>query len=92
MCRAGSSAALPDTGEVPVAGGLIGLQSNPAPPPGAILHGPASSPRTSTGSAQTGRAGQTATPLTCGQVLVSGGTDFVNHTATFLTSAELHTP
>ena len=92
VCRTGSSATLLGTGNVLVAGGLVGLQSNPSTTAGAMLYHPDANTWTATGSMQTGREAHTATLLTDGQVLVAGGTNFVNHRATFLASAELYTP
>ena len=91
-CRVGSSATLLGNGDVLVAGGLVGLNSNPSSTTGAILYNPTTNAWTSTGSLNTGRDDQTATVLTDGQVLATGGVNFVKHTFTELASAELYTP
>src|SRR5450755_113716 len=91
-CRIGSSATLLGDGEVLVAGGLVGLNSNPSSSSSAILYNPATNAWTSTGSMSTGRDDQTANLLTDGQVLVAGGVNFVKHKFTELASAALYTP
>jgi len=97
-CQANSTATLLPTGNVLVAGGFVGLYSNPQTTAGAMLYHPAINTWTSTGSMTTGRENQTATLLPDGQVLVAGGTLFdhpsVGHTGLleFLSSAELYTP
>jgi hypothetical protein len=97
-CRADSTATLLPTGNVLVAGGFVGLKSNPQTTPGAILYHPGTNTWTSTGSMTTGREHHTATLLKDGQVLMAGGTLF-DHPSTghpgvlqFLASAELYTP
>jgi hypothetical protein len=92
QCRRGSSATLLGTGNVLVAGGLVGLEQNPSSTASAMLYHPDTNTWTATGSMLTGRAGQTATLLPDGQILIAGGLHFVNHSSTFLTSAELYTP
>ena len=92
-CRIFSTATLLPTGNVLVAGGLVGLISNPQTTPGAMLYHPGTNTWTSTGSMTTGRENQTATLLPDGQVLMAGGTNFDHpHAAMFLASAELYTP
>jgi hypothetical protein len=97
-CRSNSTATLLPTGNVLLAGGLVGLISNPQTTPTAMLYNPATNTWTSTGNMTTGRENQTATLLKDGQVLMAGGTLF-NHPSAghpgllkFLTSAELYTP
>lgn len=97
-CRSFSTATLLPTGNVLVAGGLVGLVSNPQTTAGAMLYHPDTNTWTSTGSMTTGREHQTATLLQDGQVLMAGGTLF-DHPSTghpgvlqFLASAELYTP
>ena len=97
-CQADSSATLLGTGNVLVAGGFVGLVSNPQTTPTAMLYHPDTNTWTSTGSMTTGRESQTATLLPDGQVLMTGGTLFdhpsVGHPGVlqFLASAELYTP
>ncbi len=93
-CRYLSTATLLPTGNVLVAGGYVGLISNPSTTPGAMVYDPDTNTWTSTGFMEIGRASQTATLLPDGQVLVAGGTNFLaNHRGvTFLASAELYTP
>jgi hypothetical protein len=92
-CQADSSATLLGTGNVLVAGGFVGLKSNPQTAATAMLYHPATNTWTSTGSMTTGREAQTATLLHDGQVLMAGGTLFDHpHILQFLTSAELYTP
>jgi hypothetical protein len=91
-CRFGSSATLLGDGEVLVAGGLVGLNSNPGSSSSAILYNPAANAWTTTGSMSTAREDQTANLLTDGQVLAAGGVNFVQHKFTELASAELYTP
>jgi large repetitive protein len=91
-CRFASSATLLGTGEVLVAGGLIGTDSNPGSTPTAVLYNPAANTWTTTGSMTTGRIDQTTNLLTDGQVLVAGGESFGGHARTLLASAELYTP
>ena len=97
-CRIFSTATLLPTGNVLVAGGLVGLISNPQTTPGAMLYDPGTNTWTSTGNMTTGRENQTATLLPDGQVLMAGGTLFdhprVGHPGLleFLASAELYTP
>jgi WD40 repeat protein len=97
-CRLFSSATLLPTGKVLLAGGLVGLVSNPQTTAGAMLYNPASNTWTATGSMTTGRENQTATLLPDGQVLMAGGTLFdhpsVGHPGLLeiLASAELYTP
>ena len=92
-CRMFSTATLLPTGNVLVAGGLVGLYSNPQTTPGAILYHPDTNTWTSTGNMTTGRENQTATLLPGGQVLMAGGTLFDHpHAPVFLASAELYTP
>jgi hypothetical protein len=97
-CRQFGTATLLPTGNVLVAGGLVGRVSNPQTAPTAMLYDPAANTWTSTGSMTTGRENQTATLLPDGQVLMAGGTLF-DHPSTghpgvlqFLASAELYTP
>jgi len=91
-------ATLLPTGNVLVAGGLVGLVSNPQTTAGAMLYHPGTNTWTGTGSMTTGREGQTATLLPDGQVLMAGGTLFdhpsAGHPGVFevLASAELYTP
>ena len=88
-----STATLLPTGNVLVAGGLVGLVSNPQTTPGAILYHPDTNTWTGTGNMTTGRENQTATLLPDGQVLMAGGTLFDHpHVLQFLSSAELYTP
>ena len=92
-CRMFSTATLLPTGNVLVAGGLVGLVSNPQTTPSAILYHPDTNTWTSTGNMTTGRENQTATLLPGGQVLMAGGTLFDHpHAPVFLASAELYTP
>lgn len=91
-CRTGSRATLLGDGDVLVAGGFTGSASNPITTTSALLYDPAANTWTTTGSLTTGRERQTATLLRDGQVLVAGGTHFVKHQSTLLTSAELYTP
>jgi len=92
-CRIFSTATLLPTGNVLVAGGLVGLVQNPQTTPTAMLYHPDTNTWTSTGSMTTPREGQTATLLPDGQVLLAGGTNFDHpHAAIFLASAELYTP
>ena len=97
-CRQFSTATLLPTGNVLLAGGLVGLISNPQTTATALLYHPDTSTWTSTGSMTTGRENQTATLLPDGQVLMAGGTLFdhpsVGHPGVlqFLASAELYTP
>jgi N-acetylneuraminic acid mutarotase len=91
-CRNGSSATLLGNGDVLVAGGLLGLNSNPSSTATALLYSPTANTWTTTGSLNTAREDQTATVLTNGQVLITGGVHFVKHTFTELASAELYTP
>ena len=97
-CRQFSTATLLPTGNVLLAGGLVGLISNPQTTATAMLYHPGTSTWTSTGSMTTGRENQTATLLQDGQVLMAGGTLFdhpsVGHPGVlqFLASAELYTP
>ena len=96
-CRSFSTATLLPTGNVLVAGGLVGLVSNPQTTATAMLHHPDTNTWTSTGSMTTGREGQTATLLPDGQVLMAGGTLYdhpsTGHPGVFmvLSSAELYT-
>ena len=97
-CQADSSATLLGTGNVLVAGGLVGLKSNPQTTATAMLYHPATNTWTSTGSMTTPREAQAATLLPDGQLLMAGGTLFdhpsVGHPGLleFLASAELYTP
>jgi hypothetical protein len=91
-CRFGSTAALLGTGNVLVAGGLVGTNSNPGTTNAAILYNPATNSWTTTDSMATAREGQTADLLASGQVPVAGGGTFAKHAATPLSSAELYTP
>jgi WD40 repeat protein len=92
-CRSGSTATLLDTGNVLVAGGLVGIESNPQTTATAMLYHPGTNTWTSTGSMTTPRESQTATALPDGQVLLAGGTNFDHpHAPIFLASAELYTP
>jgi len=97
-CRSFSTATLLPTGNVLVAGGLVGLDQNPQTTPGALLYRPDTNTWTGTGSMTTAREGQTATLLPDGQVLMAGGTLFDHPSARhpglleFLASAELYTP
>jgi Kelch motif/Galactose oxidase, central domain len=92
-CRLFSTATLLGTGNVLVAGGLVGLVSNPQTTATAMLYHPGTNTWTSTGSMTTPRENQTATLLPGGQVLMAGGTNFDHpHAAIFLASAELYTP
>jgi hypothetical protein len=97
-CRLFSTATLLPTGKVLLAGGLVGLVSNPQTTAGAMLYNPATNAWTATGSMATGRESQTATLLPDGQVLMAGGTLF-DHPSNghpgvlqILSSAELYTP
>ena len=91
-CRFGSTAVLLGTGNVLVAGGLAGTNSNPGTTTAAILYDPATNSWTTTGSLNTARQGQTEDLLASGQVLVAGGEGFTKHAGTPLSSAELYTP
>jgi hypothetical protein len=97
-CRSFSTATLLPTGNVLVAGGLVGLDRKPQTTATAMLHHPDTNTWTSTGSMTTAREGQTATLLSDGQVLMAGGTLFdhpsAGHPGVFmvLSSAELYTP
>jgi len=97
-CRSNSTATLLPTGNVLLAGGLVGLISNPQTTATAMLYHPATNTWTATGSMTTGREHQTATLLPDGQVLMSGGTLFDHPSAghpgllEILASAELYTP
>lgn len=91
-CRFGSSATLLGTGEVLVAGGLLGTDSNPSSSGGAVLYNPAANAWTATGAMNTAREDQTTNLLPDGQVLAAGGVNFVSHKFTELASAELYTP
>ena len=97
-CRQFSTATLLPTGNVLLAGGLVGLVSNPQTTPTAMLYHPDTNTWTSTGNMTTGRENQTATLLPDGQVLMAGGTLFdhpsVGHPGVLmlLSSAELYTP
>jgi Kelch motif/Galactose oxidase, central domain len=97
-CQAASTATLLPTGNVLVAGGVVGLQSDPRTTAGAMLYHPATNTWTGTGSMTTARQYQTATLLPDGQVLMAGGTIFqrpcCGHPGLreFLSSAELYTP
>ena len=91
-CRFGSTAVLLGTGNVLVAGGLAGTNSNPGTTTAAILYDPATNSWTTTGSLNTARQGQTEDVLASGQVLVAGGESFTKHAGTPLSSAELYTP
>ena len=97
-CRQFSTATLLPTGNVLLAGGLVGLISNPQTTATAMLYHPGTGTWTSTGSMTTPREAQTATLLQDGQVLMAGGTLFdhpsVGHPGVFqiLASAELYTP
>ena len=92
-CRLFSTATLLPTGNVLVAGGLVGLVQNPQTTPTAMLYHPDTNTWTSTGSMTTPRESQAATLLPDGQVLLVGGTNFDHpHAAIFLASAELYTP
>ena len=97
-CRSFSTATLLPTGNVLVAGGLVGLDQNPQTTATAMLYHPDTNTWTSTGPMTTAREGQTATLLPYGQVLMAGGTLFdhpsAGHPGVFmvLSSAELYTP
>jgi large repetitive protein len=92
-CQADSTATLLGTGNVLVAGGFVGLKSNPQTTAGAMLYHPDTNTWTGTGSMTTARESQTATLLPDGQVLMAGGTLFDHpHVLQFLASAELYTP
>jgi Kelch motif len=92
-CQADSTATLLGTGNVLVAGGLVGLKSNPQTTATAMLYHPGTNTWASTGSMTTGRESQTATLLPDGQVLMAGGTLFDHpHVLQILASAELYTP
>jgi WD40 repeat protein len=97
-CRIFSTATLLPTGNVLVAGGLVGLISNPQTTPGAMLYDPGTNTWAGTGNMTTGREGQTATLLRDGQVLMAGGTLYDHPSAghpgvdQVLASAELYTP
>jgi hypothetical protein len=97
-CQADSTATLLGTGNVLVAGGLVGLKSNPQTTATAMLYHPGTNTWTSTGSMTTARESQTGTLLPDGQVLMAGGTLFdhpsVGHPGLLeiLASAELYTP
>jgi len=96
-CRQFSTATLLPTGNVLLAGGLVGLISNPQTTPTAMLYHPDTNTWTSTGNMTTGRENQTATLLPDGQVLMGGGTLFDHPGAghpgvlQILASAELYT-
>jgi hypothetical protein len=90
-CR-DSSATLLGDGDVLVAGGFLGLASNPHSSSSAVLYNPAANSWTTTGSLSTARMYHTASLLPDGRVLVAGGEDFANHKSTILASAELYTP
>ena len=97
-CRSNSTATLLPTGNVLLAGGLVGLISNPQTTATAMLYNPATNTWTSTGNMTTPREHQTATLLPDGLVLMAGGTLF-DHPSTghpglleVLASAELYTP
>jgi Galactose oxidase, central domain len=97
-CQSDSTATLLGTGNVLVAGGLVGLKSNPQTTPAAMLYNPGANTWASTGSMTTARESQTATLLPDGQVLMAGGTLF-DHPSPghpglleILASAELYTP
>ena len=75
-CQSDSTATLLGTGNVLVAGGLVGLKSNPQTTATAMLYHAATNTWTSTGSMTTGRENQTATLLPDGHVLMAGGTLF----------------
>ena len=92
-CRVSSTTTLLGTGNVLLAGGLVGLISNPQTTATAMLYHPDTSTWTSTGSMTTAREGQTATLLQDGQVLMAGGEIFDHpHAPIGLASAELYTP
>jgi len=92
-CQANSTATLLGTGNVLVAGGFVGLISNPQTTAGAMLYHPDTNTWTTTGNMTTGRENHTATLLQDGQVLMAGGTLFDHpHVLQFLASAELYTP
>jgi hypothetical protein len=92
-CRIFSTATLLPTGNVLVAGGLVGLVSNPQTTPTAMLYHPDTDTWTGTGNMTTGREAQTASLLPDGQVLMAGGTLFDHPSVLqFLASAELCTP
>jgi hypothetical protein len=92
-CRVNSTTTLLPTGNVLVAGGFVGLYSNPQTTPSAMLYHPDTNTWTGTGNMTTGREHHTATLLPGGQVLMAGGTLFDHpHAPVFLASAELYTP
>jgi hypothetical protein len=91
-CRIGSSATLLGDGDVLVAGGLVGLNSNPGSSSAAIRYSPAARTWTSTGAMGTARDDQTANLLADGQVLVTGGVSFGRHKFAELATAALYTP
>jgi hypothetical protein len=91
-CLYGSSATRLGTGDVLVAGGFVGLNSNPNTTTSAMLYDPATNAWTTTGSMLTNRTSQTANLLPNGRVLIAGGASFGSHTAADLASAELYTP
>jgi hypothetical protein len=91
-CRYESSATLLGDGDVLIAGGLAGLNSNPSSTISSILYNPATNSWTTTGALTAARDDQTANLLRNGQVLVAGGGDFVKHALTELASANLYTP
>jgi len=97
-CQADSTATLLPTGNVLVAGGVVGLKSNPQTTATAMLYDPDTNTWAATGSMTTGRESQTATLLPDGQVLMAGGTLFDHPSAghpgvdEVLASAELYTP
>jgi hypothetical protein len=92
-CRVNSTTTLLPTGSVLVAGGFVGLYSNPQTTPSAMLYHPDTNTWTGTGTMTTGRENHTATLLPDGQVLMAGGTLFDHpHAPIFLASAELYTP
>ncbi|HYB86861.1 MAG TPA: kelch repeat-containing protein, partial [Streptosporangiaceae bacterium] len=97
-CRSNSTATLLPTGNVLLAGGEVGLISNPQTTASAMLYDPATNAWTGTGSMTTARERQTATLLPDGQVLMAGGEIF-DHPSNghpglleSLASAELYTP
>ena len=91
-CRLRSSATLLADGDVLVAGGSVGQNSNSGSTTAAVLYNPTTDTWTTTGSMSAGRQAQTATLLTNGHVLLAGGVSFAQHKATVLASADLYTP
>jgi len=92
-CRIGSTTTLLGTGNVLLAGGEVGLISNPQTTGSAMLYHPDTNTWTSTGSMTTAREDQTAILLPGGQVLMAGGEIFDPPRAPIgLASAELYTP